>query len=147
MTTKVWLLCVGEYSSYRVVAVFDDARKKQAERIAEMIGGSVDGPYSLNGFEAQCPPIGMKFFEVDIRRDGKATVRLGRVLDENGKRQETYNHLFTHDNRPHERRSHWLLVCRLYAKSEEHAVKIANELRVQILAGVKPDNVEIPSRW
>jgi len=147
--TRIWLLTHGEYSSYSVSAVFDDAHKKEGERLAHLTGGYLEGasvegddeqPYILNKFDVEEPPAGKGHFILTMSRNGDVTqVFEQSVLDEEGKRRQAHYQLDTAKNTKYVRKSYWRLHAWLYAEDEASAVKIVGELRTQILAGNKPE--------
>ena len=149
---KIWLVFTGEYSAYEAVAVFDDHHKAEAEEFAKLVGGEVEEhPLSLNPTHQE-PPAGQSFFYLQMCRDGSLSSWFGgdkgikkehRLCDDGTLRYSDYR-VWTHADRPRARRSHWRLDVRLYARDEEHAVKVANEIRIQILAGAKPTEGSIP---
>ncbi len=149
---KIWLVCTGEYSDYGVVALFDDAHKADAEEFAKLVGGYVEEhPLSLNPTH-QDPPAGQSFFYLEMCRDGSLGSWLGsdkgikkkETLQDDGTLRESSYRLWTHAECPLERRSHWRLNVWMYARDEKHAIKVANEIRIQILAGAKPSEGSIP---
>lgn len=130
---KIWLLTIGEYSSYKVLGVFDNEHKAEGERIAELMDGNLEeDSFILNGFDCDEPPKGMKFFNLEMKRHGQLCYCFEYcVLNHDGKKRNT-NYVVT------ESKNRWRLDIYLYAKDEKHAIKITNELRIQILAGAKP---------
>lgn len=148
---NVFLVTVGEYSDYRVLAVFSEDRKVDAEQAAILVGGDIE-EMTLNPEEFVDP--GMDYFRVYMRRSGESRVNKYSRLDyeayellddtwgNRGVPREMEVYLLTHKDRPLERRSYWQLCWYGYAASEEEAVRIANELRRQILAGQRPEGVD-----
>ncbi len=131
---KIWLLCIGEYSDYTVIGVFDDEHKTEGERIAKLMGGELEeDSFVLNDFNYDEPPKGMKYFHLEMKRHGQLCYCFEYcVLNHEGKRHDSnYEVEIGGKNR-------WRLELMLYAKDEKHAIKITNELRAQILAGTKP---------
>lgn len=130
---KVYIVTHGEYSDKKNIAVFDD--QQTAQRVADMIDGGVE-PYELNHFNHEEPPAGKKFFRVAMRNNGYVVkVEETSVLSHFGEQHRTYYNL-------NKRWKGWTLYGYLYADSEEHAVKIVNEWRGQILAGVRPEHCD-----
>ena len=144
---KVYVVTVGDYSSKYNVAVFDEQHLDEARRFAELTGCDLDEEevYELNGPDMDEPPPGKEWFVISMNRDGKAEVRNygdDGVLDLDGKRRQGEYKLWTHKDALFERKSHWRLIGKLYADSEEHAIKVVNELRGHILAGAAPTENE-----
>ena len=143
---KIWLVSTGEYSEYGVVAVFDDDHKAEAVEFAKLVGGVVEvHPLSLNPTHQE-PPGGQSFFEFQMGRDGTLPCRWGcregieqgdLLCDDGSLRKCHYRVSVSTD-------IEWRLVVRMYARDKEHAVKVANEIRIQILAGAKPTEGSIP---
>ncbi len=137
---KLWIVGIGEYSDYRNVAVFDDEHKADAEKAAELMGGGVqDEPFILNGPVLDVPPEGKRFFSIGMDKRGKSSGGdYGSVLDEEGKKhKESY---WVYDKHP----CPWELNVQMYARDKKHAVKVTNEIRIQILAGSKPPKGQLP---
>ena len=139
---KLWIVGIGEYSDYRNVAVFDDEHKADAEKAAELMGGGVqDEPFILNGPVLDVPPEGKRFFDIQMDKRGKSWGGdYGSVLDESGKKHEERYSVSVYDD-AHGR---WQLGVHMYARDNEHAVKVTNEIRIQILAGSKPPKGQLP---
>lgn len=146
---SVWVLSVGEYSDRKVAGVFSD--EHQAKEAADLTGGSSER-FILDGLDAKDP--GMDFFFVEMSHSGKAErchakARLsdGRWTDEDegvGQKWKPSVRLETHLDNPYQkRRSYWRLFWEGYAKSKEHAIREANEIRRQILAGQRPPGVDM----
>ncbi len=136
---KVWLLHVGNSPDPFVVGVFDDEHKERAEEAAELMGGYVGGePLFVNDFSCEKPPPG-EAFRVSMDQNGKSTwdgtwnyiaFPLPRLNSEGRCWESGY--------RVRQDESCWSLYATLYAQNREHAVKIVDEIRVQVLAGDKP---------
>ena len=143
---KVWLVSVGEYSDYRVLYVFDENHRIEAAEAAELIGGRVEeDAVELNSFLPDKPPAGMRFFSFQMNKSGDADQWFEScLLTENGGLRKSKYFVLTHKMDPIERKSYWRLYVYLYARDKQHAVKIANEIRVQILAGAKPMEGTVP---
>jgi len=142
---KVWLVSVGEYSDYRVLYIFDENHRIEAAEAAELIGGRMEeDAFELNSFLPDKPPAGMRFFVVEMNKSGHAEFSQRFLLTDEGKLRETKYFVRTHKTDPIKRKSYWRLYVYLYARDKQHAVKIANEIRVQILAGAKPMEGTVP---
>jgi len=143
---KICLIMIGEYSSRSTVAVFSEDNLEQAKQIAEWIGGDVEEGWVVNEFDYEQPPKGMSYFELEMCKDGKVVRSYtGSILtdgyrdgDEGGKCHDEHYILIDGTHKYAFRRSHWRLHVCCYAKTEKHAVKIANDIRVRILAGGLP---------
>ena len=157
-SVKIWLVATGEYSDYGVVAVFDDQHKPEAEEFAKLVGGRVEEePLTLNPTHQE-PPAGQSFFQVRMFRNGSLDssscdkgIYQEDVLYEDGTLHKCHYHVTSYENYPayeHDPnrvdKSYWQLSVSLYARDKEHAVKVANEIRIQILAGAKPSEGSIP---
>lgn len=139
---KLYLLTTGEYSDYRVVAVFDEEHLEEVRRLAALIGGDVqdDEPLVLNEYQHdQPPPDARMFVRFCMFRSGMASeIHTDSLLNENGKRHKARYDVDCAERIPSLPNSVWRLHVQMYARSNEHAIKVANELRSQILAGAKP---------
>lgn len=152
---NVWLLTIGEYSAYQVLAIFDDAHRAAGERTAALIGGELEGhdddePFVLNQFDIDEPPTGKEFHQLEMGRSGEIYSHYKNPpLDDEGKKRHEKYRLDSHETRgniarEYTRKSVWRLHVRMYAKNMEHIVKVANEIRMQILARTKPATGDLP---
>ena len=145
---RIWLLTIGEYSSYYVGAIFDDEHKKEGEQVAELIGGKIEEePKLLNVFEHEEVPAGLKFYELTMTSDGSlvdAVKILTPLLRDDGTWRNEHYWLVSGHNSSLVPKHHWWLTVQIYSKNQEHAIKVADEIRVQILSGGKPDKGAIP---
>jgi len=138
---KVWVLTIGEYSDYHIVAVYDETESKEAERVAELIGADVE-EYEVNTLHPEDP--GMDYFSVVMGKSGEVIQCYTSVrIWEDGKCRDTEVCLRTKKDNKYERKSYWRLYWDGYAKSKEHAVKIISDIRRQILAGQRPKGVDM----
>lgn len=142
---NVYLLTHGEYSAYTVIAAYDEEHKDECDQLSKLMDGQSEGPFILNGFNPDEPPLGKQYFELEMCRDGSVADRRYAecpqpLLTEDGKLQKSTYELRTHKNTHGERKSHWRVYVAVYADSFDGAVKIANEIRIQILAGAKPES-------
>ena len=140
---NVYLVEIGEYSSAFITAAYSESRIADAERHAALLGGRVLeivlDPDELGAMESRVPPGAVAFFDLYMQRDGNVSPReifeyslLGNSYSGDDRAQEY--EVRERRNRP----SKWRLHVKLYASSEEYAVKVANEIRSQVLAGSKP---------
>jgi len=142
---NVWLLTTGEYSDFRIEAVFDDEHREEGNGIARLIGGNMWRCLTLNEFNYDEPPEGMFFYRLEMMRDGSVGhMSKDWPLERDGTKYDSKYNLKTKKDRPTERKSYWRLHVRVYARDEKHATKMANEIRTQILAGNKPEAGDIP---
>jgi hypothetical protein len=127
---QIYIVTMGEYSDYQIVGVFDK------EELAEEYKGDDNWArieeYDLNPQRLKIAP-GKAAYRVWMRRDGDTKdVR------------EREDGIDTTDIRFGEPDDHGLYACVL-AKSPQHAVKIVNEHRVQLIAnGEWPEKVNDP---
>lgn len=91
----------------------------------------------------------MKYYEFSINRLGQVrkqkkyeylSGKFISLLDNHHKQnpQQCLYQLTTHKERPEKMQSFWSLWIQTYAENEEHAVEIANSLRIKILSGDLP---------
>jgi len=136
----VYIVTVGDYSAYQIVAAFSEVRNADAEQCAELIGGEVE-KYVLDQTQYEDP--GMDFYNVDITHAGKVDCCFALPrLDGDGSKQQASIALRTHRDYPSERKSYWRLYWAGYAQSEEHARRSASQVHREILAGQRPAGVD-----
>jgi|SRR6185503_5465278 len=135
--SKVWVIEKGEYSDYSVVGVF--STEENARRVAELTGGSVaEWPLDPNIAEINQ---GLQVYLVHMLKDGSV---------EQCKRLELNSYALTTIGVTMWRRSQApafrgqdkpdLMQATVWAKDEEHAIKITNEHRAEWIASGKWGN-------
>lgn len=133
---KIYIVEVGSYSDTRVVAAFSE--KEPADRLADLINGNVLEPLELDaGVDCERPPRRF-YWSVEMKHDGAivgaySSAPLGDGVYSNtdiGKAKPTGYHIQSTSRK-------WRLHVYCYADDKETAIKITNDLRAQILAGVK----------
>jgi hypothetical protein len=127
---KAWLLTDGCYSDYRIVAVFTSIELAEAAKAAG-VGEDIE-EHDLDP-EFQSPPAGMKLWHVCLDQDGSLPVF------SNGRTSRPYvgsSHIGTELQKAKcvGRTGGGWYAFNCWARDEEHAIKIANELRVQAIA-------------
>lgn len=133
---KLHLVTNGEDEGYQVYAVVDDAHLEKARRFAELVGGVVEeSAIEMNAVEHDEPPAGMRFFVVGVKQSGAGMDGHSReaLLDSAGKRHK--EHWWVNDSSGV---SEWQLNARLYARDRNAATTLVDDLRKQIVAGLKP---------
>lgn len=121
---KVFVVTAGSYSDYHIVGVF--STKKLAEEYRYKLGADDVEEYELDGFAKSLYSKGYTRYLVWFRGD-TTTVVDRDITFHNDHLGAKY--IFTHRNR-----SSGDLDVELFAKDEKHAVKIASEIRSQIIA-------------
>jgi hypothetical protein len=127
---KVWVVMSGEYSDTTFQAVF--STKELADEFIERMNNA-NGGYSQywlwdddgHDLDEHLPQMrdGFRFYQVSMKKDGSSTVKdKGEGLTDT----ETWSR-FDSCVSPK-----LIVTCR--AKDKEHAAKIANEKRVQLIA-------------
>ncbi len=131
---NIWMVSTGEYSYYSVNALFADDHKSEAQAFAVLTGGRVEEhSLSLNPTHEEPPP-GQTFFRFHMEKDGTSRDWVeDKPLDRVGCRHSARYRLCSALT------FSWVMYFAVYAHNREHAVKIANEIRVQVLAGSKPE--------
>ena len=141
----VWVVERGEYSDYRVVGVFSS--KVGAQLVADAIN-------TLNTYASDRATIdewpldsavselqhGLRPYLVDMRKDG--TVERCAVSDVSGYDLAGFVRMWRRTQAPAYRGNPDkpdVLHCNVWAKDEQHAVKIVNEHRAQIIASGRWD--------
>lgn len=118
---KVYIVTRGDYSSYRILGVFSD--KKLADETASKLKARVE-VWDLNPNEANLRK-GYTFYMVRI---GKTTSDVIEVF-----KYEEIGEEVTDSIRPSSVRNSKHLICKVWAKDEQHAAKIAMEMRTRYL--------------
>ncbi|MFH1740207.1 MAG: hypothetical protein ABIH23_14460 [bacterium] len=124
--TKVLVVTDGEYSDYRVEAVFSEDKRDLAEIYRQRYGGEIE-EYELNPAEQQLRE-GWSHWLVRMDRDGNIPPHYepsSSFTDESKSKVYIRN---AHPSRE------LIGTFHVKAQSAEHAIKIANELRIQIVA-------------
>ena len=133
-----YLVSSGDYSDYHIDAVFDN--KEMAEEFVQRfsIGGWGEKLYiDERELNPDIPQIreGLVAYRVHMAKDG--TALLVKPLSEYEYDEHYVGAAATHAigaHFPDEGRGVVALVTRCYAQDKQHAVKIANEHRVQLIA-------------
>ncbi len=130
--TNIYVITSGDYSDYRIIGVYDDL--EIAQKIENSMEGARDNyrleSYELNQLQDKWDS-GRKPFEVEMVRSGDSKVRISEdftnmvelVLVDPGK-QVFSNPVDTEK----------YLIGDVWAKDEQHAVKIVNEKRSLLIA-------------
>lgn len=117
---SVWVVETGEYSDYRVVGVF--STEENAQLMADRVCGSVEewpmDPWIDHINQGLVP------YYVDMSTDGT----INRITELRWSRSHPYetNLLFYHQQRS--------IIGTVFSTDEQHAIKIANEVRAQYIA-------------
>lgn len=128
---KVYVVIQGEYSNYRIEAIF--RKKKDADGY---IKDSTDGPYEIpsveiwdlfKNYKKVSMPLGYQTFRIYMTRDGTVSDYSDRVANTEELAVE-----FISEVEGGLKATRIVVVCR--AKNKEHAIKITNEHRVQFIA-------------
>lgn len=133
---KVYIVFDGCYSDTHVEAVFDN--RQRAEAFAQTACG-LDGEVQEWEINEHRPiPKNKGFFKVTMDIDGNSQVEKEDLVYY--KTEETINGRYNYKvfNRISDSTQKIkLLIMRVFAKDEKHAVKIVNEKRVQLIASGK----------
>lgn len=119
--TTIYVLTSGSYSDYRVDGVYSTREMAQAV-IDRGWGGEIE-EYELDEL-ADFLEKGLNCYWVEMQRNGDSEVRASYPNNDG------YEELSLWAYEPREYR----LCMRIVAKDEQHAVKIANERRMQLIA-------------
>lgn len=138
-TKKIYLVTQGEYSDYCVVGAFSTKEKAQ-----KFIGENEGSGYSydskmieefeIDAGEAQ-RAAGLSYWQVSMDKAGSVT-----GLDNNQHEGPEADYFVgTHGE---------ILVASMWARDEKHAIKIANERRLQLIAlnNWSANSTELPER-
>lgn len=129
---QLYAVSQGEYSSYGISAIFDS--QELAQLFIDSFGGSGDKmriePYELNKFETQIRQ-GFKPYKVFISKDGNAKA----YISDNSHRtmSDKIYWDYVHDLKLFYKMFGFSLTVYCFAKNKKHAIKIANDKRLQLL--------------
>lgn len=132
---KVYVVVKGEYSDYRIEAIF--RKKKDADGY---IKDSTDGLYDIpsveiwdlfKNYKKVSMPLGYQTFCIYMDRDGTVSDCADRVANTEKLVVKIISEVSSFKD------TQIVVVCR--AKNKEHAIKITNEHRVQFIAENKWD--------
>lgn len=135
---QVWAIEQGQYSSYHIVGVYSS--KKNAQLVADLL--NADDPWGKATVVAwTLDPLieklnaGLTRFEVIMRRDGTTENVYPRDIDACALDGDAYR-IWHRSTAPAYRGVDIedALQATVWAKDEEHAVKIVNERRTQMIA-------------
>ena len=132
---KLYILYTGDYYEYgEPIAVFDEEHAVEGKQYAKWLGGSLTDGFELNQFKCGPPPSG-KCFSLALKKDGRIIYCLEQcfVIDPNTFLPMSQNYNVKIEGK------RWSLIVNFYANNREDAIAKANELRIQILAGAKPE--------
>lgn len=132
----VYIVTEGSYSDYHIIAVFDSAKKAQDFIDAYVPGGEIE-KFELNPCELELRE-GWKYYCVEMERDGSAHVRTDGALDYIKEAMQNESNLVLRHSGNNVFRTALETYC--LAKDEQHAIKIANERRAQLIASGEWDS-------
>jgi len=125
---KVFVLTHGKYSDYGIVSVFSTEERLEAFKVAFPDYNYNDTEeYQVDPFEVEVKA-GYKYYRVVMERDGDSKVQPGSLRYDLGE-MGVPGLVF------YKGRTSKTLIMRVLARDEQHAVKIANEHRAQLIAG------------
>lgn len=119
--TTIYVVTAGAYSDYHIVGVY--STMELAERCKEAVGADEIEEYELDSGEFRLYDLGYKYWRVLFSGDTT-----------NAKEYKTYNEEYPKKTRVEYNRGTKVFGVCLYAKDEKHAVKIASEIRAQVIA-------------
>lgn len=123
MGKTIYVVTAGVYSDYSIYGVYDD--QEVAQKISDAISADWAEArveeYELNEYADKVKQ-GLSMYAVQMDVDGNAL-----SIEKLAYTDET----FVNEAR---REGATVLFARVYAKSEEHAIKIVNERRLQLIA-------------
>lgn len=134
---KVFIISTAaeyHWDAYEILAVYDN--EDEAKRVAGMITNSYCHALNVNEFKHDEPPVGMGYFQLEMKKDGKIVKCWppdDKCLDEEGKRWDACYSLEAQQKHPYER-GMWRLSVSAYVKYKKDIIKIANDIRKQLLA-------------
>lgn len=131
---RVYVVTDGCYSDYRIVGIFDN--EEAAELLSRRFGYNDVEAYELNPAMQECMS-GLNVYQVIMARDGSVhSIKQSRDWISS----MTRTLLGYRDGGWHPARNFWgpsygMLLVECWAKDAAHAIKIANEQRLMMLAG------------
>lgn len=125
---KIYLVSAGDYSAYGIDALFSSYDKAQAF-IDEVCGERIE-EYELDPPNVDMKRKGYKLWFITMKRDGSVLCCNDQSF--RGDLVDTSGELEINDSCSGKYRD--IAYARLWAKSEEHAIKIVNEKRAQMIA-------------
>ena len=145
--TKVYIVSDGKYSDYEVLGVY--STRDNAQDAKKLFGAENDiADYALDDMPRRSP--GKYLYEVIMNRVGDSTTNTtcpegyeGKLLVEFSDRKWEFNREFppiVRDDGSFTKTPD--VVFTIWASDDTHAIKIANEMRVQLLASGKWPYVE-----
>lgn len=124
----IYIVTEGSYSDYTIKAVFDD--KELADKYASVYHDADVEEYDINS-EADKVKQGLILYSLKMLKDGTATDIYTRGYDTLKETQSSIHGGYVSGSLEHV----LYLYVRCLAKDEQHAIKIANEIRLQRIAG------------
>jgi len=129
----------GAYSDFRVVALFDEEHRKEAELIAAQFADGRVGEMELNPeLPKELYSEEYKFYRVAMKYDG-TSIYSHKHYWEPDEDKDRVGFFLTNDtiwqnNIKYVTNGYHVMITRVWARDEKHAVKIANERRAMIIA-------------
>lgn len=124
---EIYIVTAGEYSSYHIIATFLD--KDKAQRLKDFIAHSEIEIFEVDpDFVTPTQP----YFYVQMERHGNTISCKEEGLITTIIKLKNLNTTWEVSNPIGNR--HGRLICKCFAKDREHAIKITNEIRLQLLA-------------
>lgn len=150
---KVYMVGRGEYSDFRIVGIFSTLEKAEAFRKAFPAEGYSSDYHEPAEYEVDVPlpdpaSQGLSYYFVQLNRNGDVVnqgVR-GEGIDSlteeipEGMRWDWYKQKWNGMAYVDVPKEQWIGTFNVWARDKEHAVKVANDWRVQVLAREQPDN-------
>jgi hypothetical protein len=130
---NVFIVTEGKYSDYEIVAVFS-TREKAEEFLSANKYGQIE-VFDIDP-EFWAPPDGMELWSLVMEKDGRVEYIQTRFNSPFNNSYATKYKLVDAGRRSHKPGSGrvYSLKWEGWAKSEEHAIKAANEVRAQLIA-------------
>lgn len=128
---SVWVVERGQYSGYEVVGVFT------TEANAQLVADKVDGTVACWPLDPAADQLsqGRSLWDVVMARNGD--VESAQANDYQGLLDEEFKCWTRPDAPGYEGMAREVLVARVWATDEKHAVKIVNEHRTRLIAESK----------
>ncbi len=148
--SKIYIVTSGDYSDYSINAVYDTKEKAEAA-IAPFTGYEIE-EYELNPSLPDYIKPGEKFYDITMLSDGEIPIyydssddwyyrQVDLGFNDYDQKFEMEFQLFAYPsfgpdatNKNPDRYGEWVINGIIRARDEQHAIKIMNERRIQILA-------------
>ena len=137
MKTKIYVVTTGEYSDFHIVAMFSTMKRAERsttkfEKHADYTGYDIQ-EYTLNPVPDKIYVENLNYYDVTMYKDG----RIRGIIDESDPtyiEEEVWGSIRKPIFNVWDTNGEIAMRVHCWAKSPEHAIKIVNEKRTQLIA-------------